>query len=104
MELVSGLMPTDRTFGGDMDMVRWVQSRVASASSSSVAEREELLDPALRLLASHGESSMYDVLDVALQCTRTTPAERPSSRHVSDRLLRISLKIHRAGSGKKTAV
>ncbi|KAM0878025.1 hypothetical protein ACQ4PT_035132 [Festuca glaucescens] len=33
MELVTGLLSTDKTFGGDMDMVRWVQSRAARAGA-----------------------------------------------------------------------
>ncbi|URE36690.1 LRR receptor-like serine threonine-protein kinase [Musa troglodytarum] len=90
MELVSGLMPTDRTFEGDMDMVRWVRSRMTSAAA---AEREASLDPVLKPLERHEESSMFEVLDVALQCTRTAPAERPSSRKVADLLLHISLRI-----------
>lgn len=97
MELVSGLMPTDRTFGGDMDMVRWVQSRIGLPTSG----REELLDPSLKPLAPYEESSMFELLDVALQCTRTAPAERPTSRQVSDLLLHVSLKINRVGCGKK---
>jgi hypothetical protein len=28
MELVTGLMPADNTFCGDMDMVRWLQSGI----------------------------------------------------------------------------
>ncbi|XP_029123865.2 LRR receptor-like serine/threonine-protein kinase GSO1 [Elaeis guineensis] len=74
MELVSGLTPTDSTFEGDMDMVKWVQSRIGLPTSG----REELLDPSLKPLAPYEESSMFELLDVALQCTRTAPAERPT--------------------------
>ncbi|KAJ0982875.1 hypothetical protein J5N97_011130 [Dioscorea zingiberensis] len=95
MELVTGLMPTDRSFEGDMDMVRWVQLLLGSPA------REELLDDALKPFAPYEESSMYEVLDVALQCTRTAPAERPSSRHVSDLLRRISASTQGVVSGKK---
>lgn len=95
MELVSGLMPTNRSFDGDMDMVRWVQLRLGSRA------REELLDSALRPLAPFEESSMFDVLDVALRCTRTAPAERPSSRQVSDLLRRIAASTQAVVSGKK---
>lgn len=86
MELVTGLMPTAQTFGGDMDMVRWVESRIGSPSPAC----EELLDSSLKPLAPHAQSSMFEVLNVALQCTRTAAAERPTSRRVSELLLQIA--------------
>lgn len=80
-------------------MVRWVQSRVNG--SPMAATCEELFDPALTPLGLGEESSMLEVLDVALQCTRTAPAERPTSRRVSDLLLDISRKnIRRSASAK----
>ncbi|KAJ6798187.1 LRR receptor-like serine/threonine-protein kinase GSO1 [Iris pallida] len=95
MELVSGLMPTSHAFGGggDVDMVSWVESRIGAPAPTC----EELLDAALKPLAPHEQSSMFQVLQVALQCTRTAPAERPTSRKVSDRLLHISSTFLRAG-------
>lgn len=84
-----------------MNMVTWVQSR--TATTMTVTEREELLDPALKPLAPREESSLFEVLNVALQCTRKAPSERPSSRQVSDMLLHVSLKIQRVGTGKKVA-
>ncbi|XP_073107290.1 LRR receptor-like serine/threonine-protein kinase GSO1 [Elaeis guineensis] len=64
---------------------------------------EELLDPSLKPLVPYEESSMFELLDVALQCTRTTPAERPTSRQVSYLLLHVSLKINRVDCGRKIA-
>ncbi|KAL5985485.1 hypothetical protein ACLOJK_027469 [Asimina triloba] len=84
MELVSGLMPTDKMFGEDMDMVRWAESRMPGPS------REELLNPALKPLAPDQESTMFEA----------APAERPSARRVSDLLLHISLD-NRAAPTKK---
>lgn len=97
MELVTGHIPTDKNFTGDMDMVRWVQT----LTSSSVPLRDELFDGALKPLTQNEESSMLEVLDIALQCTCAAPTERPSSRKVSDLLLHVLLKIHRIGSMKK---
>lgn len=97
MELVSGLMPTDRKFGEDMDMVRWVESHINMPSPT----REELLDPSLKPLALDEESAMFEVLDVALQCTRTAPVERPSARQVSDLLVHISMTSDKVHSTKK---
>jgi hypothetical protein len=92
MELVTGLLPTDKTFGGDMDMVRWVQSRMGAP----LPAREQVFDPALKPLAPREESSMAEVLEVALRCTRTAPGERPTARQVSDLLLHVSLDYYRA--------
>lgn len=96
MEVVSGLMPTDRKFGEDTDMVRWVESHINVPSSA-----QELLDPLLKPLAPDEESSMFEVLDVALQCTRAAPAERPSARQVSDLLLHISMAYDKLYATKK---
>lgn len=83
MELVSGRMPTDGTFGEDMDMVRWVESRIEMQGLA----REELIDPAMKPLLSCEENSAFQVLEIALQCTKTAPSERPTSRQISDLLL-----------------
>lgn len=85
MELVSGRMPTDRTFGVDMDMVRWVETRIEMQGD----EREELVDQALRPLLPDEQNAVFQVLEIALQCTKTVPAERPSSRQVCDLLFHV---------------
>lgn len=85
MELVSGRMPTDGTFGVDMDMVRWVETRIEMQGT----DREELIDPALKPLMPYEECAAYQVLEIALQCTKTAPAERPSSRKACDLLLHV---------------
>jgi len=100
MELVSGIMPIDHKFSGDMDMVRWVNSLTGSSAPAC----EELLDSSLKPLAPHEQSSMFEVLDVALQCTRTASAERPTSRRVSELLIQISSRIHKVGSRKKIVI
>lgn len=96
MELVSGRMPTDGTFGAHMDMVRWVESRI----ETSGAAREELVDSILKPLLPNEETTIFQVLDIALECTRTSPAERPSSRQVGDQLLHI-YNAHKLSSAKK---
>ncbi|KAL2474011.1 LRR receptor-like serine/threonine-protein kinase GSO1 [Forsythia ovata] len=85
MELVSGRMPTGGTFGVDMDMVRWVESRMEMQGS----EHEELIDPLLKPLLPNEETAAFQVLEIALQCTKTAPAERPSSRHTCDLLVHV---------------
>lgn len=85
MELVSGKMPTDASFGAEMDMVRWVETHIEMQDQI----REELIDPALRPLLSGEEYAAFQVLEIALQCTKTSPAERPSSRQACDQLLHV---------------
>lgn len=97
MELVSGLMPTDSTFGENMDMVRWVESYLNMAG----LDRESLIDPAMKPATPTEESSMFEMLDVALQCTRMAPAERPTARQVSDLLIHISLAADKGLPSKK---
>lgn len=86
MELISGKMPTDEAFGVDMDMVRWVETRI---EMQSIADREELIDPCLKPLSPHEESAAFQVLEIALQCTKIAPQERPPSRQVCDQLLHV---------------
>lgn len=85
MELVSGRMPTAGSFGENVDMVRWVESRIEMQGSG----RDELIDPELKPLLPHEENAAYQVLEIGLQCTKTAPAERPSSRHVCDLLIHV---------------
>lgn len=86
MELISGKMPTDEAFGVDMDMVRWVETRIGMRS---MADREELIDPCLKPLMPNEESAAFQVLEIALLCTKTAPQERPASRKVCDQLLHV---------------
>lgn len=85
IELVSGRMPTDGSFGEDIDMVRWVESHIEMQGSG----RELLIDPALKPLLPNEESAAFQVLEIALQCTKTAPVERPSSRQACDRLRHV---------------
>lgn len=97
MEVVTGLMPTDRTFGGEgMDMVTWVQSNI----NLPAPECDKLLDGSLNPIAANEESSMFEVLDIALQCTRTNPADRLTSRKVADLLTKVSVNVYGRGGTK----
>lgn len=86
MELVSGKMPTDRAFGVEMDMVRWVETYIEMQGPGG---REELIDPALKPLLTGEETAAYQVLEIGLQCTKTSPQERPSTRQACDLLLNV---------------
>lgn len=85
MELVSGKLPTSDTFGAEMDMVRWVEMHINMHGSAS----EKLVDSELKPLLPGDEFAAIQVLEIALQCTKATPQERPSSRKVCDLLLHV---------------
>lgn len=85
MELVSGKMPTSDFFGEDMDMVRWVEMNIDMHGSTC----EKLIDPELKPLLPSEEFAAFQVLEIALQCTKATTRERPSSRKVCDLLLHV---------------
>lgn len=96
MEIVTGRMPTDERFGADMDMVRWVETHMEEATTmqgsdnaSTLPPSEELIDPVLKPLLPNEETAMIQVLEIALLCTKTVPAERPSSRQVCDLLVHV---------------
>ena len=85
MELVTGKMPTATCFGTDMDMVRWVENHMEMEGS----EQEKLFDSRLKPLSPNEENAALQVLEIALQCTKTYPAERPTSRQICDQLLQV---------------
>ncbi|CAI9772764.1 unnamed protein product [Fraxinus pennsylvanica] len=85
MELLSGRMPTGGSFGVDIDTVRRVESRMEIQGS----EHEKLIDPLLKPLLPNEETAAFQVLEVALQCTKTAPAERLSSRHACNLLIHV---------------
>ena len=86
MELVSGKMPTDEAFRADMDMVRWVEMHIEMQGTAP----EELIDPELKPLLPGEEFAAFQVLEIAMQCTKTAPQERPTSRQVCDLLQHVA--------------
>ncbi|RYR13343.1 hypothetical protein Ahy_B04g070392 isoform C [Arachis hypogaea] len=87
MELVSGKMPTDEAFRGNMDMVRWVEMHF---HNQDAAMRQELIDPELKPSLPTEEFAAFQVVEIAMQCTKTAPQERPSSRQVCDLLQHVA--------------
>lgn len=87
MELVSGKGPTDAAFRSDVDMVRWVEMNLSTQVTES---REELIDPEVKPLLPGEEFATFQVLEIAIQCTKAAPQERPSARQVCDFLQHVS--------------
>jgi len=86
MELVTGKMPTDEAFSAEIDMVRWVEMHLNKEGIAA----EAVIDPQLKPLLPGEEFAALQVLQIAIQCTKTSPQERPTSRQVCDHLLHVS--------------
>jgi serine/threonine protein kinase len=87
MEIVTGKMPTEAMFDEETDMVRWVETVLDTPPGSEA--REKLIDSELKSLLPCEEEAAYQVLEIALQCTKSYPQERPSSRQASEYLLNV---------------
>lgn len=98
MELVTGRTPTDPAFGEGLGIAGWAR---AAMNLPAMAMEEQLLDPTLRPLAAGEAAAVAEVLEVALQCTEAAPTDRPTSREVASRLVRVEAG-RRGMSGKKT--
>lgn len=85
MELVTGKMPIDAPFGSDMSLVRWVDTHIVMVGSP----REDLIDNHMKPLLPAEECATYQVLEIALQCTKPSPQDRPTARQVTDMLLQV---------------
>ncbi|MFS7996389.1 putative non-specific serine/threonine protein kinase [Helianthus anomalus] len=83
LEVVTGRMRIAGTFGENVDLARWVKSRIEMQEP----EREEIIDTGLKPLLPQEENAAFQVLEIGLQSTKTAPVERPSSRQVCDLLI-----------------
>ncbi|KAL2227825.1 UNVERIFIED_CONTAM: Leucine-rich repeat receptor-like protein kinase PXL1 [Sesamum indicum] len=77
LELITGKMPLDPSFGESIDIVEWVRRTVNSKSAI-----ETVLDPDIAGQCKHVQEEMILVLKIALLCTAKLPKERPSMRDV----------------------
>ncbi|KAK0600260.1 hypothetical protein LWI29_013165 [Acer saccharum] len=77
MELLTGKMPLDSTFGESIDIVEWVLRKIKKTRGL-----EEALDPSITGHCKHVQEEMLLVLRIALLCTAKLPKDRPSMRDV----------------------
>ncbi|KAI3459055.1 hypothetical protein Pfo_015718 [Paulownia fortunei] len=77
LELLTGKMPLDPSFGESIDIVEWVRRKV-----SSKAAPEAALDPDIAGQCKHVQEEMILVLKIALLCTAKLPKDRPSMRDI----------------------
>ncbi|XP_009783572.1 leucine-rich repeat receptor-like protein kinase PXL1 [Nicotiana sylvestris] len=76
LELLTGKMPLDSSFGESIDIVEWVRRKVNNKAS------EEALDHDVAGQCKHVQEEMLLVLKIALLCTAKLPKERPSMRDI----------------------
>ncbi|KAG8380398.1 hypothetical protein BUALT_Bualt06G0011200 [Buddleja alternifolia] len=77
LELLTGKMPLDASFGESIDIVEWVRRKVNCKGAS-----EATLDPEIAGQCKHVQEEMLLVLKIALLCTAKLPKDRPSMRDI----------------------
>ncbi|KAJ4973897.1 hypothetical protein NE237_007071 [Protea cynaroides] len=85
IEMISGRSPMVQVGTSEMDLVRWIQLCIQEKKPLS-----DVLDPFLAG-ESDREDEMIAVLKIALACVQTSPERRPSMRHVSDTLDKLTI-------------
>ncbi|KAK2999109.1 hypothetical protein RJ639_024348 [Escallonia herrerae] len=76
LELLTGKMPLDPSFGESIDIVEWVRRKISSKAS------EQALDTEIAGQCQHVQEEMLLVLRIALLCTAKLPKDRPSMRDI----------------------
>ena len=77
LELLTGKMRLDSTFGESIDIVEWVLRKIKKTRGL-----EEALDPSITGHCKHVQEEMLLVLRIALLCTAKLPKDRPSMRDI----------------------
>ncbi|KAK3015920.1 hypothetical protein RJ639_007687 [Escallonia herrerae] len=76
LELLTGKMPLDPSFGESIDIVEWVRRKISSKAS------EQALDTEIAGQCQHVQEEMLLVLRIALLCTAKLPKDRLSMRDI----------------------
>ncbi|KAK8328868.1 hypothetical protein V6Z11_A11G280700 [Gossypium hirsutum] len=76
LELLSGKMPLDPSFGESVDIVEWTRMKIKKNRVF------EVLDPAIGGQCKDVQEEMQLVLRIALLCTAKLPKDRPSMRDI----------------------
>ncbi|GAV83011.1 Pkinase domain-containing protein/LRR_1 domain-containing protein/LRRNT_2 domain-containing protein/LRR_4 domain-containing protein/LRR_8 domain-containing protein [Cephalotus follicularis] len=77
LELLTGKMPLDPTFGEPIDIVEWVLSKMRNNRAL-----EEALDPNIAGQCKRVQEEMLLVLQIALLSTAKNPKDRPSIKDI----------------------
>ncbi|XP_052200036.1 receptor protein kinase-like protein ZAR1 [Diospyros lotus] len=84
LEMITGRMPVVQVGASEMDIVSWIQLCIEEKKPLA-----DVLDPYLADDADK-EEEMIAVLKIAMACTHSSPERRPTMRHVSDALERLT--------------
>ncbi|OMO84520.1 hypothetical protein CCACVL1_10788 [Corchorus capsularis] len=76
LELITGKMPLDPSFGESIDIVEWTRMKKTRGLE------EEVLDPTIAGQCKDVQEEMNMVLRIALLCTEKLPKDRPSMRDI----------------------
>lgn len=82
MEIITGKKPNEPEFGENRDIVHWVTTRMAAQGGANAME---VLDK--RLSWSLFKDEVVQALRIALRCTCSVPAMRPSMNEVVQLLI-----------------
>lgn len=77
LELLTGKMPLDPSFGDSVDIVEWVRRKANNNILS-----EQVLDPNVSGQCKYVQEEMLLVLKIAALCTAKLPKDRPSMRDI----------------------
>ncbi|XP_030949221.1 leucine-rich repeat receptor-like protein kinase PXL1 [Quercus lobata] len=77
LELLTGKMPLDPSFGESIDIVEWFRRKIRKNRPL-----DEALDPSIAGECKHVQEEMLLVLQIALLCTAKLPRDRPSMRDI----------------------
>jgi len=80
MEIITGKKPNEPEFGENKDIIHWVSTKMAAEGGAA-----EVLDN--RLSSTPFKEEILQALRIALRCTRSTPALRPSMNEVVQLLI-----------------
>ncbi|KAF5735219.1 clavata1 receptor kinase family protein [Tripterygium wilfordii] len=81
LELLTGKMPLDPSFGESTDIVEWVRKKIKNKRAL-----EDALDTNIAGQCKHVQEEMLIVLRIAILCTAKLPKDRPSMRDITTML------------------
>ena len=77
LELITGKLPVDPSFGESVDIVEWVREKIRGSRGL-----EETLDQSVAGQCKHVQEEMLLGLRIAILCTAKLPKDRPSARDI----------------------
>lgn len=85
LEMITGRLPIVQVGASEMDLVQWIQLCIEEKKPLS-----DVIDPSLTP-DDDADEEIIAVLKIALACVQNSPERRPTMRHVSDALSRMTV-------------